>query len=95
MSYCVYIIYSEKLKKHYIGTTDIYSKRLEEHNNAVREKSFTARGIPWKGVLCLDGLHSSQAYAMEKHIKSMKSTTYIENLIKYPELKARLIQRFK
>lgn len=44
--YYVYVIYSEKLKKRYVGFTDNVEKRLYEHNHA--KSKFTKSGIPWK-----------------------------------------------
>ena len=44
--YYVYIIYSKKLNKKYIGYTKNLSNRLEEHN---RDKSsFTSKTSDWK-----------------------------------------------
>ncbi len=33
--FIVYIIYSNKTDKYYIGTTDDFNKRVEEHNKSV------------------------------------------------------------
>ena len=44
----VYILYSQKLDRFYIGQTALPpEQRLEEHNNARNENSFSTRGIPW------------------------------------------------
>jgi putative endonuclease len=32
---------------------------------------------------------------IEKHIKAMKSKKYIENLIKYPEMSVKLLQKYE
>ena len=37
----------------------------------------------------------TQALAIEKHIKSMKSRKYLENLKKYPEITEKLKQLYK
>ena len=84
--YCVYIIFSEKLNKFYIGTTDNFERRLTEHNTEINSKSFTYKGRPWIKHLVINNLSSSQAYKIEKHLKAMKSSKYLINLIKYPEL---------
>jgi putative endonuclease len=92
--FCVYIIFSEKLNKFYIGTTDDFEKRLFEHNNGLNAKSFSFRGRPWTKHFVIDHLTSKTAYAIEKHIKSMKSSKYIENLIKYPEIIEKLKYKY-
>ncbi len=44
--FCVYIIYSEKLNRFYIGTNDDFDKRLNEHNSCKYNESFPVNGIP-------------------------------------------------
>ncbi|MFN4082601.1 MAG: GIY-YIG nuclease family protein [Bacteroidia bacterium] len=92
--YSVYIIYSEKLKRYYIGTTDNFEERLKEHNNSTYSNAYTSKGIPWERILVIENLSSFQAYGIEKHIKRMKSSVYIKNLIKYPEMIERLKQQY-
>jgi len=38
--------------------------------------------------------NKTQALAIEKHIKSMKSKIYIENLKKYPEMVTKLLIKY-
>ena len=92
--FCVYIIYSSKLNRFYIGTTDNFEIRLKQHNSAAYPDSFTCNGIPWTQYLLIENLASNQAYAIELHIKKMKSKKYIENLLIYPEIIQRLLQRY-
>jgi len=94
LEFCVYIIYSEKLGRYYIGTSDSFEKRLNEHNNAAHPNSFTSKGIPWNKYLVIDGLSSKQAFAIEQHIKKMKSRKYLENLKLYPEIIIKLKEKF-
>jgi putative endonuclease len=91
----VYILFSSKLNRFYIGTTDDVNKRLEQHNSVFYHDAFSAKGIPWNLFLTINGLHSKQALNIEKHIKAMKSKTYINNLLKYPELIEKLKSRYK
>jgi len=45
MDYYTYILYSQKLDKFYVGSTNDVVRRLADHN---RGKSiFTRTGIPW------------------------------------------------
>jgi putative endonuclease len=92
--FCVYIIYSSKLDRYYIGSSDNFNLRLQEHNNALYPDAFTKRGIPWKKILILDGLTSKQAYLIENHLKKMKSKKYIQNLIMYPELTEKIVEKY-
>ncbi len=93
--FCVYIIYSEKLNRFYIGTTDDFYKRLNEHNSSKYIESFTVKGIPWDEYIVIDNLDSKQALDIEKHIKKMKSRKYIENLLLFPDIIQNLIQKYK
>ncbi len=43
--YYVYILYSKKLKKKYIGFSENLKERLLEHN--LGKCKFTSRGLPW------------------------------------------------
>ena len=44
--YYVYIIYSNKIGKFYIGYTKDLSKRMGKHNR--KGSKYTTRGVPWK-----------------------------------------------
>jgi putative endonuclease len=91
----VYIIFSESIKKFYIGyTVDTVQIRLEKHNSAYYDNKYTSIGIPWIQFLEIQCKSVSQAIKVEKHIKEMKSKVYIQNLKKYPELVQKLIERF-
>ncbi len=92
--FVVYIIYSKKLNRYYIGTTDDFERRYAEHNSHHFSDSFTSKGIPWDKFLVIDSLTSDQAYKIETYIKRMKSKTYISNLIKYPKIILRLKQMY-
>ena len=94
-SFCVYIIFSEKLNGYYVGTTNDFSKRLKEHNDKAYEHSYTSKGAPWQPYLLIEALHSEQAYKIEKHIKNMKSTRYVMNLRCYPEMVLKLTARYE
>ena len=93
--FCVYIIYSEKLNRFYIGSSDNYLKRLNEHNLSKYIDSLPVKGIPWNKYTVIDNLDSKQAIAIEKHIKKMKSRKFIENLILFPDIIQNLVQKYK
>ena len=84
-------LFSKKLNRFYIGSSDNYLKRLEEHNDIKYEDAYTARGIPWELFFVINCNSSTQAYQIEKHIKNMKSANYIRNFLKYPEIADKLL----
>ena len=92
--YCVYILFSAKLDRFYTGFTSDFDERMEFHNNPVARK-FTAKADDWvlfDSIVCEN---KPQALSIEKHIKSMKSKTYIKNLKQYPEMKEKLKSKYK
>ena len=93
MKHLVYILHSEKLKRYYTGATSDIDIRLDFHNNAENRK-YTYRTNDWELVFSIECKNKSQMLAIEKHIKNMKSKTYIQNLIKYPEISAKLIIQY-
>jgi putative endonuclease len=82
----VYILYSSKLNRYYVGTTDDIDKRYLEHNKIHYSDSFTAKGIPWDLKLSVRLNKSSEAYKLEAFIKRMKSRVFIEKLIDHPNM---------
>ncbi|RAI84651.1 GIY-YIG nuclease family protein [Algoriphagus yeomjeoni] len=75
----VYILFSEKLNKYYVGACTNIERRLYEHN--IGHSKFTSTGIPWTVVYTefFDDLPSAKR--RELQIKKMKSRKYIEELI--------------
>ncbi|WP_445453164.1 GIY-YIG nuclease family protein [Flavobacterium sp. 25HG05S-40] len=90
----VYILHSVKINRFYIGYTSDIKLRLEFHANAESHK-FTYNADDWTLFLTIECESKSQALAIEKHIKAMKSKVYIENLKKYPEIKEKLLEKYK
>ena len=93
MEHTVYILFSEKLNKNYIGYTTDLNQRLIFHINAKKEK-FTYNAEDWKLIFSLKCNSKEQGLLIEKHIKKMKSKIYIQNLIKYPEMSLKLLDRY-
>jgi putative endonuclease len=91
----VYVLYSEKLKKYYIGSCNDLSQRIKEHKNKFFSDSFTASAEDWELVFSAGNLDYSQARRIEAHIKRMKSSKYIKNLTKYESIIAKLKEKYK
>ena len=95
MIFYVYILFSEKLNRFYVGTTDDPDRRWFEHNSGTFDDAFTRKGIPWTLFLIIDGLESNQAYKIEQHIKKMKSRKYFQNLLHFPEIIDKLKLKYR
>ena len=93
MQNIVYILFSQKLNKFYTGFTTNLNIRLEFHKNAENRK-FTHKAMDWEVFFTIECSSKKQGLAIEKHIKNMKSKTYIRNLAKYPEIAMKLIQKY-
>jgi len=89
----VYILYSKSLDSFYTGSCLDFNTRLDEHNSHSR-KAFTNKASDWKCFWKLDQLEYNQARTIERHIKRMKSKSYIQNLALYPEMSARLVIKY-
>ncbi|HNP19461.1 MAG TPA: GIY-YIG nuclease family protein [Fulvivirga sp.] len=77
--YYVYILYSESLKKYYVGQTNDLDKRLVRHN--MGHGNFTKKGIPWVLVWKLEVPDRSEAMKLEKKIKGRGAHRFIEENI--------------
>jgi len=91
----VYILYSNSLDKYYVGESVQPLERLNQHNQGYYDSAFTKGASDWQLKLSLEVLDQSHAKRVEKHIKSMKSRVYIENLLRYKEMQVKLVHRFK
>ena len=95
MFYC-YILFSKTLDRFYVGSTILspetrLGRHLQKHYG---KHKFTAKANDWKLFFSIVCSSEKQARDIEKHIKSMKSKVYIQNLIKYPEITRRLLKKF-
>lgn len=90
MDYCVYILYSEKLNRYYIGETVDLENRINEHNTGLYGNSFTSKTGDWEIFISISCSDRIQARKIETHIKKMKSIKYIQDLKRYPEIVLRL-----
>ncbi|NMD02196.1 MAG: GIY-YIG nuclease family protein [Bacteroidales bacterium] len=77
--YTLYILYSERIDRFYVGYTNDLDRRMSEHNRP--KKKFTDNGIPWKVVYTETYSSKREAHARELFIKSRKSKHFITDLI--------------
>lgn len=78
--YFVYILYSDKCNKYYIGQTESLTRRVDEHNQG-KGGAFTSACIPWALVYHESFESRQEAIKREREIKGKKSRKYIEYLI--------------
>jgi putative endonuclease len=77
--YVVYVIYSSKLDRYYIGSTNNLTRRMDEHLRG--KTAYSRQGSPW--VLKYVETYSTrvEAYGREMELKGWKSRIRIERLI--------------
>ena len=79
MNYFVYILYSKKLNRYYVGATGDLAARMESH--LWMHKGFTSKAKDWELKHSEAFVDKSEAFAREKQIKKWKSRIMIEKLI--------------
>ena len=85
------------MNRFYTGVTqESLEERIIKHNDhSYGNHRFTAKADDWELFLLLKVDEYSHAVRIEKKIKKMKSSKYIQNLKKYPELVEKLISETK
>ena len=90
----VYIIHSESRDRFYVGESIDPLKRVIQHNQGHYSDSFSRQASDWRLVFKLECSGRKQALQIEQHIKKMKSRKYIQNLLKYKEISAKLKEMY-
>jgi putative endonuclease len=81
MKFIIYILFSEKKNKYYIGyTADALEERIRKHNT--NHKGFTGGIADWELKYYEAYSTKEEALNREKQIKNWKSRKLIEQLIK-------------
>ena len=91
-TFYVYILYSPKYDKYYIGQTPDPQTRLLFHNE-LSKKSFTSRYRPWECKKVIPVPNRTLARKMENYIKKRKSRSYLISLIENEQTAEKLLQR--
>jgi len=73
----VYVLYSSKFEKIYIGQTDNITIRLQKHNSGYVKSTKTY--IPWQIIHCETFSSRSEAMQREKELKSHQGRNFIRN----------------
>jgi putative endonuclease len=77
--FVVYVLWSNKLKKRYIGHTKDLARRMAEHNHGYSK--FTKAGSPWVLVHQEDYSSKSDAYKCERYLKTGVGRKYLVDII--------------
>ena len=76
----LYVLYSPKHDKYYVGETNRIDERIAEHNFSLRN-TYTSKYRPWKLAALFEITNRSKAREIEIYIKKQKSKFFIQRLI--------------
>ncbi len=79
--YYVYINYSEKFDKYYIGQTENFESRILLHNSGLVKS--TSPYVPWINVLLIEKTSRSEAMTLEKKLKNLNRVRLVAFIEKY------------
>ena len=93
----VYILYSRRLDKYYVGSTNDIERRLKDHNRG--KTPYSKTGMPWDLLVAETYPTREEAVKRERNIKRQKSRRFIERVIRsagseHPDYIGR-VQRFE
>lgn len=83
MSHHVYILYSNKLQRFYVGLTINLDRRLDEHNKG--KSSYTSTGTPWNLLWSTTKPTLSAAEILERKLKNLSRERKVKFMKKYHE----------
>jgi len=78
--FTVYVLYSEKYDKIYIGFTSDLEARLKSHNQ-LSQKGWTVRYRPWKIIYTEPYADKQSAMRRERALKSSRGRKFIRSLL--------------
>ncbi|MGD1959996.1 MAG: GIY-YIG nuclease family protein [Fulvivirga sp.] len=81
MPFTVYVLYSPKFNKIYIGYSSDLQSRLDSHN-IYSKKGYTVKYRPWKVIHTENYVNKKEAMDREKQLKTAKGREFIWNLAK-------------
>ena len=73
----VYILYSETIRRYYVGQTADIERRLVRHNEGYVKS--TKRGSPWTLIHSIKVYSRSEALLLERKIKKRGAKRYLDN----------------
>ncbi len=79
--FVVYILFSEKHNKTYVGFTSNLIERFKSHN-ILGTKGYTIKFRPWKVIHVEFYISKSEAMQREKYLKTGKGREYIKSILR-------------
>ncbi len=73
----VYILYSEKRSRYYVGQTANIKNRLKKHNSSL--VSSTKGGAPWKLIKLIEVENRKEAIILERKIKKRGARRFLND----------------
>jgi len=77
----VYILFSEKFNKYYVGQTNDFNDRLKRHNDGY--DGFTKPYRPWEKSLVIEKSTRAEAMELEKKLKNLSKQRLVAFINKY------------
>ncbi|MBK7310651.1 MAG: GIY-YIG nuclease family protein [Bacteroidia bacterium] len=77
----VYILFSKKFDKYYVGQTNDFTNRLKRHNDGY--DGFTKPYRPWIKALVLEKPTRAEAMDLERKLKNLSKQRLIAFINKY------------
>jgi putative endonuclease len=77
--YFLYILYSERLDRYYVGSSHDPDTRLHFHNTSF--KGWTKRGRPWRLVFSKEFSGKTEVLKIERWLKQQKNRSVLEAII--------------
>jgi putative endonuclease len=77
VTFIVYILFSQKRSKYYVGQTSNIEKRYKRHNNG--NVPSTKSGVPWILITSISVENRSEAMKLEKKIKKRGIKRFLED----------------
>jgi putative endonuclease len=78
-TYSVYVLYSEKFHRTYVGQTNDIDERIKRHNKGLVNSTKPFK--PWNVIYTEKYQTRSDAMRREKWLKSGKGRAFVKNLI--------------
>ncbi len=95
MGHWVYVIYSGKLDRYYVGESEDPVERLRQHRDGLYKGSATSKATDWESMLEMPCADRSHARRLEGWIKSQKSRAVIRRLIEEEDYRNYQVERFR
>ena len=86
MGHCIYILYSKKSDKYYVGESSNPQNRLTQHLEHHFKNNFTKIAADWTLVLEKEVSSKEDALFLERFIKRMKNRKFILKVIETPSI---------